>query len=294
MNMQTLVFTDKVSQIRNISELPAIPKVAQLILQEIMDEHVDIGKLSRVIEMDPGLMARIVGLANSAFFGRNEKIYSVSDAIIKVLGLTTVRSLALSIVLSLPFRVEQCVGFKLSDYWLEAMLTASIVKELAPYVCAAKGEIDFSVAYICGLMHNIGLLILVHQFRDEMASVYRSDPDIHSEAFQLAEKDILGLSHAQAGSILARKWHIPENIIAVVENHHNTAYKGDYWKMSLVVGISSRIANTIRVDTNIFKTDCTDILKRICVSPRMIERIVAKIKAQRGEIESLSRMLAMA
>lgn len=292
--MQTLVFTDKVSQIRNISELPAIPKVAQLILQEIMDEHVDIGKLSRVIEMDPGLMARIVGLANSAFFGRNENIYSVSDAIIKVLGLTTVRSLALSIVLSLPFRVEQCAGFKLSDYWLEAMLTASIVKELAPNICAVKDEIDFSVAYICGLLHNIGLLVLVHQFRDEMASVYRREPDIHSEAFLRAEKDILGLSHAQAGVILARKWHIPENIIAAVENHHNPSFKGDYWKLSLVVGISSRIANAIRVNPNKIEMDCADILKRICVSPQMIEGIVDKIKAQRDEIESLSRILAMA
>lgn len=294
MSQQPLSNSDKASLIRNISELPAIPKVAQLILQEISDENVDIGKLSRVIEMDPGLVARIVGLANSAFFGCNDRIYSVSDAIIKVLGLNTVRSLSLSIVLSMPFRVEQCAGFKLNNYWLEAMLSASIVKELSPNICATKDEADFSMAYVCGLLHNIGLLVLVHQFKNEMAGVFRRESNIHSEAFMRAEESLLGLNHAQAGGILARKWHIPENIIAVIENNHNSSYQGDYWKMSLVVGISSRVANSIMMSPDKISMDSSDVLKRICVSPQMIERVVDKIKAQRDGIESLARIMAMA
>ncbi len=289
-----MVFADTISQIRNISELPAIPKVAQLILQEITNEDVDISRLSRAIEMDPGLVARIVGLANSAFFGRNEKIFSVSDAIIKVLGLNTVRSLALSIVLSQPFRVEQCTGFKLEEYWLEAMLSASIVKELAPNICANKDEMDLSAAYVCGLLHNIGLLVLVHKFRNEMENVFRREPGFHSETSRQTEKEILGLDHAQAGGILARKWHIPDNIIAAVENNHDPLYQGEYWKLSLVVGVSSRIANAIRINPDKIRMDKPDILERICVSPQMIERIVAKINTRRDEIESLSRILAMA
>lgn len=294
MNKHALLFADKVSQIRNISELPAIPKVAQLILQEITNENVDISKLSQAIEMDPALVARIVGLANSAFFGRNEKIFTVSDAIIKVLGLNTVRSLALSIVLSQPFRAEQCTGFKLDEYWLEAMLTASIAKELSPNICATSDEMDFSAVYICGLLHNIGLLVLVHKFSDEMKNVFRHVPDMHTENILRAEAEILGLDHAQGGGILARKWHIPDNIIVAMENNHNPDYQGKYWKMSLAIGVSSRIANAIRINPDNIGTDSADILQRICINPQTIERVITRIKAQRDEIESTARILAMA
>lgn len=285
--------SNKASLIRTISELPSIPRVAQLILQEITDENVDIGELSRVIEMDPGLVARIIGLANSAFFGCNDKIYSVSDAIIKVLGLNTVRSLALSIVLSQPFRMGQCPGFKLDSYWLEAMLTASIVKELAPNICATRNEVDLSTAYICGLLHNIGLLVLVHRFKEEMAGIFWRESDIHSESFLRAEEQVLGLNHAQAAGILARKWHIPESVTTVLENNHDPFYQGSDWKMSLVVGISVRVANSIREKPREIRMDSADILKRICVSPNMVTKVVDKINTQRDGIESIARIMAM-
>ena len=126
--------TDHVTEIRtrvrSLTDLPPMPAVAQKLLTLLTNENVELDEVASTIEMDPGLSARIIGLAGSAFFGSPQPIYTVKEAILKVLGLNMVKSLAISVAISGGFKVDQCKEFDLQRYWGGAMLTADLAQAL--------------------------------------------------------------------------------------------------------------------------------------------------------------------
>ena len=284
---------EKSTRIRMLDDLPPLPKVAQLILHEISDENVDIKKLSSVIEMEPSLVARIVGLANSAFFAPSEKIYTVADAIIKILGLNTVKSLSLSILMASPFNVNKCKGFKMDAYWYVAMMSATIIRKLVPMMKVSKEEVDPVIAYTSGLLHNIGLLVLVHCFSDDMEKVFAHESNFVSKGFLQKEEDIIGLTHPVAGAILSRKWHVPEAMAIIIENNQNPYFTGDFEKITLLTGMASKIAYQLYDKQNNVRIDDKSILKKLSLDSSHITRVIKDVVAQREEVETISQFMAI-
>jgi len=283
----------KSTRIRMLDDLPPLPKVAQLILHEISDENVDIQKLSEMIEMEPGLVARIVGLANSAFFAPSEKIYTVADAIIKILGLNTVKSLVLSILMASSFNVAKCKGFRLDAYWYVAMMSATIIRKLVPLMKAPPNEVEPSVAYTSGLLHNIGLLVLVHCFSDEMEKVFDQEPNFATNSFIEAEKTIISLTHPEAGGVLSRKWHVPEAMAVVIENNQNPNYSGEYEKMTLLTGMASKIAYQLYQKQDNIKIEDVNILKRLSLDSSNITRVIKDVASNREQVEAIAQFMSM-
>jgi len=238
--MQSNVLEQNREQIREIQDLPPLSVIAEKILLESSKEYADIAQLSSVIEQDPGLLARIIGIANSSYFGCQDKIYTVSDAIIKVLGLNMVKSLALGIVLSGPLRSIQCPGFQLDKYWLTTIQTASLARRLAQYI-GLKGVHLEDHAYLCGMMHSIGLLVLAHSFPSQMSSVFSKTDFNDFRTYCQFQRDAVGMTYMEAGTILANKWHLPDEVIAVTEHHMDADYRGEYWEMSALVGLSANL-----------------------------------------------------
>jgi len=278
-------------KISDIPELPPLPSMAQLILQEINDENIDINHLAGLIEKDPGLLARIVGLANSAYFGYPQRIYTISDAIIKVLGLNMVRSLALSIVMGAPFNVQRCRGFRIEEYWSMAMLSANVARKLVSNTALSE-ELNYSNAYMCGLLHNLGLLVMVHAFPEDMSQVFARETDVLSPAFIEAQRELLDMDHNRAGAILARQWQLPDEIVAVIRHHHDPTYRGSYWKTALVVGASVRLAQGLhRMEEEL---DCReDVLEALDLSRGDVEGIIEGLRVTHDQVESLASILNM-
>ncbi|MDH5435398.1 MAG: HDOD domain-containing protein [Gammaproteobacteria bacterium] len=284
--------SEKSTRIRMLDDLPPLPKVAQLILHEISDENVDIKKLASVIEMDPGLVARIVGLANSAFFAPAEKIYSVADAIIKILGLNTVKSLALSILMASPFKIDKCKSFRMDAYWYVAMMTATIIRKLIPMMHVPEQELNPSVAYTSGLLHNIGLLVLVHCFSDDMEKVFSEESNFVSSKFTEIENNIIGMSHAEAGAVLSRKWHVPEEMAVVIENNQNPDYSGLYEKPTILIGLASKIAYQLYDKQHNVRIEDKSILKKLSIDSSHITRVIKDVVAQREEVEAIAHFMS--
>ncbi|HKJ75631.1 MAG TPA: HDOD domain-containing protein, partial [Gammaproteobacteria bacterium] len=117
-------------EVLKLNELPAVPAVAHQFIQAVEDPDIEVRQLAAIIERDPALTARIIGLANAAYFGVSEEVTSVEHAIFKVLGINTAKSLALSIVLSGPLQAGRCPGFDLERYWSSAVLAATAAQRL--------------------------------------------------------------------------------------------------------------------------------------------------------------------
>ena len=229
------------ARVRQLLDLPPLSLVASRLLALLGDEDAEIDTVAQTIEMDPGLSARVIGVARSAFFGNPGAIYTVKDAIIRVLGLDMVRSLALSISLGDSFRVEQRVGLDVRRFWTTALLTADVSRLAATHARLPDAPAP-DPAYLCGLLHNLGLLPLAHLFPDAMARVLRTGAGAPVWTLGAVERAELGLDHHQAGAWLAHRWHLPRCVVIVMQHYHEPEYRDDHWAANLLVGACSRWA----------------------------------------------------
>lgn len=234
-------------EIQKQKELPTLSPNIQRILAACEDHDISQGALANVLGESPTIAARLLGLANSSFFGQQGRIHSLSHAI-SVLGMVTVRSVAIGLALSGVFKTDRCPHFRLDRYWLSAVVTALMASRLNPSIMASIRPPNDSV-YMAGLLHNIGLLALAYLHPEEMdaaLSSYASDP-----SRKLADhiRETLEIDHYQAGVWLGSKWHLPRDILLVMEHHYDRSYRGDHWPLVLLEGICARWANQIIDET---------------------------------------------
>jgi HD-like signal output (HDOD) protein len=289
--MYQLVLNEKIGRIRALPDLPPISAVAEQVIGHVTSEQIDIPRLSKTIEQDPALFGRIIGVANSAYFGCPDKIYTINQAIVRVLGLNMVKSLALGIVLNEPFKQSSCNGFDLKRYWFHSMFTALLCRWMARYV--TKTDKDFSEqVYLAGLLSNLGELVLTHLFPSEMSDVYtRQQAETDVDALDL-QAEIIGITSLEASAILAKKWHLPDSLQTLYRNFHSAEYQGQHWQLVHLVRMCSHLAHQqepVEIDEQKVVTDISYIL---ALEPIHLTRLVNKMPAIRQDVESLAAVLA--
>ena len=115
----------------SITVLPPLPVTAQKILTCFGDEFIDADKVAEVVEGDAGICAKLLGLTNSAYFGLAEPLYQISEAISRVLGVDTVRSLVLAMAIQQSFNSKECPSFSAERFWVDSLMVAELCKKIA-------------------------------------------------------------------------------------------------------------------------------------------------------------------
>lgn len=234
-----LVSSDAQLRINRLQELPPLSVTSQHLLAILSSEDAGLGDVAKAIEFDPGLAARIVGVARSAFFGNTATIFGVKDAIIRVLGLDMVRSLGLSISLGDALNYERAQGFDAHRYWTSALLTADMARYLAPRMVLDTPP-QAEPAYLSGLLHGLGLPALAHLFPVQLSRALNAAGDTPVSRLAEYEQQWLGINHHVAGGWLARRWHLPEEAALTMEHYHDPEYRGPRWPLVLLVGACAR------------------------------------------------------
>lgn len=189
--------------------LPSAPKVVRKLIETFEQEEVDAFKVATFIEADPVLTAKLLKMANSAFFGLTR---SVSDArgAISVLGLIKVRALVIAAALDDSFHAVG--GVNLNQFWRYSLNSANLARYLALPI-----RIDESTAFTAGLVHGIGELVMHVGMPEQMLDLNRSIPLLDLKRAR-AQRGLFGYSYAEVGAALARDWKFPRKMIDAVEN----------------------------------------------------------------------------
>ena len=198
---------------QSVSALPPLPATAQEILTCFGDEFIDADKVTSVVEGDPGICAKLLGLSNSAYFGLAEPVNSIGEAISRVLGVDTVRSLVLAMAIQQSFNCKDCPAFTVERFWVDSLMVAELCKKLAA-VDNDADDADRDIAYSAGLCHNLGLMALVHM-DPQRSNVVLREAAGHSGAGALA-KGFLAEFEADQRMVtaeLARAWSLPEPML---------------------------------------------------------------------------------
>jgi HD-like signal output (HDOD) protein len=196
--------------VRQVKDLPKAPKVLHKLQRLVASPDSSLEQIAEVVNLEPGLAARVVKMAQSTQFSRGVKSASIMEAIQRV-GMAGVHELVTYAV------AAQLTGQTLRSYGLdaEALWARAVACAIAASSLAERSNVDRSDAYTAGLMHGIGLLV-IDRYAIEQKSARRLESSGYPYDFAPAEKKWLGFSHAEAGAALLELWGFSAPVIAAV------------------------------------------------------------------------------
>jgi HD-like signal output (HDOD) protein len=276
-------------EIQRLKQLPVLSPHVQYLLNRCGDSEITQTELVDILEKLPVIAARLLGLANSAFFGQQGRVHSLSHAL-SVLGLVMVRSVAVSLSLADMFRIKQCPHFNAERYWSSSIMTAMMANEINASVRADLRPAADSV-YMAGLLHNIGLLAMVQLYPAEMEQAlvaYGEDPERNLGEYV---NDRLGATQYEAGVWVGSKWHLPEDILLVMEHHYDRNYRDKYWPLVLLEGLCARWASQIVGEREELSPE-TESLAALGLSTERVEALWKQMRVRLQSVQELSALFA--
>ncbi|MBV2136035.1 MAG: HDOD domain-containing protein [Candidatus Thiodiazotropha sp. (ex Ctena orbiculata)] len=278
-------------RVRKLQYLPPLSATASRLLAMVGDDRFSLEDLALVINQDPGLSARILGLANSAYFGQKNPILTVEDAIIRVLGLNMVKSLAFSIAVSGVFEVSACRSFDLHEYWRQSLSIAMLSRQISLAV-ESETPPDADGVYLAGLLFDIGVLVLVHEFPEEYARVLAVSKQQPERTRQQLEMEMIGMDHRQAGAWLGHRWHLPDRIVHIItQSAVETAVSDSDCEVNLVGSVADWIKRPLPGESE--QNQEQPELERSCgLSNERLEEIRDGFMEKQEEIRVIASMLA--
>jgi len=207
--------------IENVHKLPSLPEIAAKLLEVVNSPDTSADDAASLIAKDPGLTTTVLRTANSAFYGMPRSISSVSSAVV-ILGFNTIRSVVLSASLMKIFsRKEKIQGFDHTRFWRHSIVCALGAKLIARRLMHTR-MLDPESAFCAGILHDIGRLIFGQYVTGEFAAACRHAAEKKIPLVD-AEKTVLGITHADIGTMLADKWALPLDLEHALVHHHNPA-----------------------------------------------------------------------
>ena len=201
--------------IDGIEKLPTLPGIAMQILEAVQNEEPNIDEISDIISTDPPLSVKVLRLVNSSFYNLPAKITSVLHGI-KMLGINTVKNIALGFSLVNTYQSQKSNGFDYTCFWKNSLIGAVSAKLLTEKL---HPEL-LDNAFFMGLLQNIGTLTFAHCMPAQYNLVL-SEMEKTSSEHQDAEEYILGYNHQEIGEYLMKSWGLPETLYIPVGYHHN-------------------------------------------------------------------------
>jgi len=198
-------------QTLDLAHLPALPAIAHEILRTFNDEFTTGEDIAGIVEKDPGITARLVAIANSAYFGQREPVTDMRDIVVRVLGTDNVRGLALAIATANTIDTS-ALPSGADVFWRDAFVRAEACR-LAAALTDEGADEDRALAYTCGFCGDIGLLALITVAPDETQTALQQASEIVDES-EVAGVflNVVGWTPQQATARLARDWGMPESL----------------------------------------------------------------------------------
>ncbi len=202
--------------IARIGELPVMPEIVREVMELTNDPNVAVSDVTRVIEKDPALAAKLLKISNSSYYGMRQVVGTLKLALV-ILGVREVRNIVLGVSVVDTLRDKSSeVLLNQHGLWRHSVFVASVAKKLGIHAQLSMQGEDF----VAGLLHDIGKLVmwrqLEKQYRELMLGATRRKAPLHE-----IERDTYGFDHADVAAALAAAWNLPESLRSALLNHHD-------------------------------------------------------------------------
>jgi HD-like signal output (HDOD) protein len=203
---------------RSLRLLGAAAGTAAKLVAHLCNSGMSADDLSLRIESDPVLCARVLRVANAAYYGQQRSVTTIRRALL-VLGLNTVRGVAAAAC------IDQAIPSRLAALPDPAALGRHGLATALAAEMLAMGEIPemATEAFIAGLLHNLGVVIQSQVDPDGMAQMIAARRAGDTRDIRTLEEEHAAISHGQAASIVFEEWKLPAAFIAAAEHHHDSS-----------------------------------------------------------------------
>ncbi len=290
------------AKLEKINRLPAMPPMAYQIVKLVNDAETTAEQLSEVVELDPSIALQVMKYAGSSYYGYRGKIDSVQDAITRVLGFDLVSNIALGIASTKAFTIEKDGPLGLRAFWRHALYTAMLSQAIARKV-GDISTINPSMAYLGGLLHNMGLLLIGHLFPPEFKMLNKLVKNHPNDSLHALEKRVIGmgqaqqviaLGHDQIGSWLMENWNMPEEVVVCCSEHNNVEFSGEHYQYVKIIQLSNQLLAREGIgDHGISDNADNELLTDFdTLSKEELESLFLQVMEMCGEIDELAGRMA--
>jgi HD-like signal output (HDOD) protein len=203
-------------KLESLNSLPTIPYIITQVLNIVDNTEISANQLASVIEKDQSLAAKVLAVANSPFYGFSRKIATIDLAVV-VLGLNTIKEIVLSLAIQKFFANVRKDLFDVNAFWQYSVFCGAAARVLARKI----GYRLVGEAFVAGLMHDIGILIIVQYFSQKFKEI-KKIKELRGLSFVEAENAVIYSDHSDIGSWIVEKWQLPSKLAEAIRFHHKS------------------------------------------------------------------------
>lgn len=225
--------------IQKLKKLPTLSYTAEKIINLTSKELTHLDELVNIIEKDPPIMSKVLGIANIVYLGLYKPITTVKDALLKI-GFKTLKNIALSVSIFSLFKSSEEKEKSYITLFKHSIATGTICQIISEKFLKEPSDENFTV----GVLHDIGLFALHYAFYESFKKIEEALLEEHS--LKKAEEKILGTTHSEIGKWLADMWGLPEIVCDGILYHNDLPQKSiKYSKTVALVHLSNFIAHQL-------------------------------------------------
>jgi len=206
--------------LKKFSDIETLPHVAFRLTKLISSDDARMHEFDKLIKMDPALVVRLLRVVNSAYYGLQDKIDSISRAVV-IIGMNSLRNIVVATGVKDAFAKSSHEDlFSRTKLWFHCVAVGICSQMISERIFGRAGD----DAYLGGILHDIGMIVEDQVAQDLFFQACRSyTPD--TKSFIECEREIIGTDHCEIGYLLACEWNLPVEVQDGIKNHHNTEDK---------------------------------------------------------------------
>lgn len=252
-----------------IGDLPATPAIISALTGLTSDVNSDVERITKAIQADQSLTAKVLKLSNSSFYGRAREVKTVKEAIL-ILGFMTLHSLVIATATHSLYQ-KNARDKTVDKLWEHSLATAIACRLIAQTVMHPAVE----EAFIGGLLHDIGKLVLAHKMTDYYRAIVQKVEETGGKFLEFEEAEF-GFNHAMIGMLLLQKWSFPDLLCEAVLHHHEpSGANGGPAPLPYLINLGNFMAKKLAAGFNDFRVEDLSLLPSAMVLGLNGERLDA-------------------
>ena len=284
--------------LRNDIKLPSPPNIALRLLETLRTDDFSLDEISRIIQSDPALTAKVLKAVNSTFYPTPNKISNIEQAL-DILGVHVVKNIALSFTLVEDLNLHSEGVFNIDYFWKRSIIAAIGAELFSGYLKISDDDI-----FVSALLQDLGVLILHGYYPDEYSRLIEEKNSTRIP-LETLEKRTFGFSHQDLCSEILNQWGLPENIYMPIKYHHGYVDAPEQCRYKARILYLSNALSSIFSDTessekirhfaDIIKADLeishTVLESLVDLGAQRIIEICTRFDIPSGDIKPFSQML---
>lgn len=270
---------------KQVQDLPMLPQTALKVMEMTKDPKSTVTQVAEVISRDQALTAKVLRMANSAFYGYARSIATITDAVV-ILGFRALRDLVLAASIHGIFQRE-LKGYAMAkgELWKHAVVCAFTARTLAGRI----KSVNTDEVFVAALLHDIGKVIL-HTYVSEEFDKILHLVNHKKIPFTQAEMEVLGFDHAAVGALVAEKWNLPVTLVEAIAFHHEPAKATVAPHITAITHVADTVCMIMGVGLGadgLMYTFDQSVFDLLSITEQDIEKLIAEISDHLLDINSL-------